>query len=273
MHWSYCTLNTKSSICITRPWWRWYPAKRALPAMLMHGRWGPFSRILSNWVHDASCCVSPQAALLEDHMRELRRVIRPGSKRLNWNSLGINDFVSKCDSVSNSFFMHAYSICVLKISLVILFPWATHAKSLIWRKNVLDYCGYDILKRKYIQFDNLLNMFHNWNNYKGKPLKCWCYAFFLKQFYYSIPYIHLYLSSFFILGNFEIRIISKPNSEEFSRYWSATQNDRNDQPLQVACHQKWRTSRVQGKCLILIDCHQMSIFNSLAPGWFEWSFR
>jgi dynein heavy chain len=32
-------------------------------------------------------------------MRELRRVIRPGAKRLNWNSLGINDFISKCDSV------------------------------------------------------------------------------------------------------------------------------------------------------------------------------
>lgn len=33
-------------------------------------------------------------------MRELRRVIRPGSKRLNWNSLGINDFVLKCRNVS-----------------------------------------------------------------------------------------------------------------------------------------------------------------------------
>ena len=33
-------------------------------------------------------------------MRELRRVIRPGAKRLNWNSLGINDFVAKCQGVS-----------------------------------------------------------------------------------------------------------------------------------------------------------------------------
>ena len=36
-------------------------------------------------------------------MRELRRVIRPGAKRLNWNSLGINDFISKCDSAIGKF--------------------------------------------------------------------------------------------------------------------------------------------------------------------------
>ena len=41
-----------------------------------------------------------QAQLLEEHMRDLRRMLRPGAKRLNWNSLGINDFVVKCESVS-----------------------------------------------------------------------------------------------------------------------------------------------------------------------------
>ena len=49
--------------------------------------------------HTHGVCV--QAVLLEEHMRELRRVIRPGAKRLNWNSLGINDFVAKCQSVRN----------------------------------------------------------------------------------------------------------------------------------------------------------------------------
>ena len=44
-----------------------------------------------------------EAILLEDHMRELRRVIRPGAKRLNWNSLGISEFVAKCDSVSTKY--------------------------------------------------------------------------------------------------------------------------------------------------------------------------
>ena len=44
-----------------------------------------------------------EAVLLEDHMRDLRRVIRPGSKRLNWNSLGINDFIAKCDAAISKF--------------------------------------------------------------------------------------------------------------------------------------------------------------------------
>ncbi len=43
-----------------------------------------------------------ETTLLEDQMRELRRVIRPGAKRLNWNSLSINEFITKCDSVSNT---------------------------------------------------------------------------------------------------------------------------------------------------------------------------
>ena len=42
-------------------------------------------------------------------MKELRRVIRPGSKRLNWNSLGISDFVGKCESVSFCCFVYIYS--------------------------------------------------------------------------------------------------------------------------------------------------------------------
>ncbi|KAL5017096.1 hypothetical protein ScPMuIL_006685 [Solemya velum] len=44
-----------------------------------------------------------EAVLLEDHMRELRRVIRPGNRRLNWNSLGINDFVQRCISATARF--------------------------------------------------------------------------------------------------------------------------------------------------------------------------
>ena len=35
-------------------------------------------------------------------MKELRRVMRPGIKRLNWNSLGISDFVTKCEAVSGN---------------------------------------------------------------------------------------------------------------------------------------------------------------------------
>lgn len=39
-----------------------------------------------------------ETMLLEDHLNELRRTIRPGAKRLNWTSLGINDYLSKARS-------------------------------------------------------------------------------------------------------------------------------------------------------------------------------
>ena len=41
--------------------------------------------------------------LLQDHMRQLRRVIRPGSKLLNWSSLGISDFVQKSGAAIGKF--------------------------------------------------------------------------------------------------------------------------------------------------------------------------
>ncbi|PVD32839.1 hypothetical protein C0Q70_08286 [Pomacea canaliculata] len=44
-----------------------------------------------------------EAQLLEEHMHELRRMLRPGSKRINWNSLGINDFLVKCESAVAKF--------------------------------------------------------------------------------------------------------------------------------------------------------------------------
>ena len=40
-----------------------------------------------------------QAQLLEEHVHGLRHMLRPGSKRLNWNSLGIHDYIVKCESV------------------------------------------------------------------------------------------------------------------------------------------------------------------------------
>ncbi|BFZ18669.1 hypothetical protein BsWGS_21707 [Bradybaena similaris] len=42
-------------------------------------------------------------ALLVDHQRDLRRKLRPGAKRLNWNSLGINDYISKCEQAIAKF--------------------------------------------------------------------------------------------------------------------------------------------------------------------------
>ena len=37
--------------------------------------------------------------MLDDHIKTLQRVLRPGSKRLNWNSLGIQDYIAKCEQV------------------------------------------------------------------------------------------------------------------------------------------------------------------------------
>ncbi|CAH1233746.1 DNAH10 [Branchiostoma lanceolatum] len=44
-----------------------------------------------------------ETQLLDEHIRELRRVLRPGYKRLNWNSLGINDYVSRVQQAMGKF--------------------------------------------------------------------------------------------------------------------------------------------------------------------------
>ena len=44
-----------------------------------------------------------QTQLLDDHIRELKRVLKPGHKRLNWNSLGISDYITRCDQVKANF--------------------------------------------------------------------------------------------------------------------------------------------------------------------------
>jgi dynein heavy chain len=48
--------------------------------------------------HDTCASLSqPEQKLLCDQLRELQRVLLPGAKRLNWNSLGIADYISRCD--------------------------------------------------------------------------------------------------------------------------------------------------------------------------------
>lgn len=41
--------------------------------------------------------------LLASHLEELKRVIKPGFTRLNWNSLGIPDFIGRCNQEINKF--------------------------------------------------------------------------------------------------------------------------------------------------------------------------
>ncbi|XP_055461995.1 dynein axonemal heavy chain 10 [Psammomys obesus] len=44
-----------------------------------------------------------EMVLLEDHSQELLRVFRAGYKRLNWNSLGINDYIVRCKQAIGKF--------------------------------------------------------------------------------------------------------------------------------------------------------------------------
>ena len=37
--------------------------------------------------------------LLQQHLSELKRVMKPGFTRLNWNSLGIPEFIARCNVV------------------------------------------------------------------------------------------------------------------------------------------------------------------------------
>ena len=40
---------------------------------------------------------------MEDHVKALQRTIKPGAKRLNWSSLGIQDYVTKCEEALTKF--------------------------------------------------------------------------------------------------------------------------------------------------------------------------
>jgi dynein heavy chain, axonemal len=41
--------------------------------------------------------------LLQNHLNELKRVMKPGFTRLNWNSLGIPEFIQRCTMEINKF--------------------------------------------------------------------------------------------------------------------------------------------------------------------------
>lgn len=64
-----------------------------------------------------------QSVLLEDHVRELRRVIRPGAKRLNWNSLGIKDYCHKCEQVGLLYNSYCFVCLVPKCKPLLFSAW------------------------------------------------------------------------------------------------------------------------------------------------------
>ncbi|XP_070572584.1 dynein axonemal heavy chain 10-like isoform X2 [Ptychodera flava] len=57
-----------------------------------------------NRYHNAIASLNPaETMLLEEHTRDLRRTMKPGYKRLNWNSLGISDYISRCEQALGKF--------------------------------------------------------------------------------------------------------------------------------------------------------------------------
>ena len=54
-------------------------------------------RTLERYDETLASLNAPETELLGDHVRELQRVLKPGAKRLNWSSLGIGDYIARCD--------------------------------------------------------------------------------------------------------------------------------------------------------------------------------
>ena len=54
-----------------------------------------------------------QTQLLEDHIKELKRVLKPGAKRLNWNSLGISDYITRCGQVTREILKHLIMLIIV----------------------------------------------------------------------------------------------------------------------------------------------------------------
>ncbi|XP_041455872.1 dynein heavy chain 10, axonemal-like [Lytechinus variegatus] len=44
-----------------------------------------------------------ETQLLDEHLKDLRRTLKPGHKRLNWNSLGIADYNTRCEQAISKF--------------------------------------------------------------------------------------------------------------------------------------------------------------------------
>uniref|UniRef100_A0A1I8GN74 Dynein heavy chain 10, axonemal n=1 Tax=Macrostomum lignano TaxID=282301 RepID=A0A1I8GN74_9PLAT len=51
-----------------------------------------------------------ETELLDEHLRHLKRVIQPGAKRMNWNSLGVNDYVNNCNKEIGEFEAKVHTI-------------------------------------------------------------------------------------------------------------------------------------------------------------------
>lgn len=60
-------------------------------------------RMLARYYDALSLLNAAEMQLLDDHIKDLQRVLRAGYKRLNWNSLGIPDFIGRCSHAIGMF--------------------------------------------------------------------------------------------------------------------------------------------------------------------------
>ncbi|NWX49365.1 DYH10 protein, partial [Steatornis caripensis] len=66
---------------------------------------------LLDWYHKLMGTLNEaETKLLDDHIQELRRAFKSGHKRLNWNSLGISDFIVRCTQAIRKFESLVYHI-------------------------------------------------------------------------------------------------------------------------------------------------------------------
>ncbi|GAB1598225.1 dynein axonemal heavy chain 10 isoform X2 [Argonauta hians] len=115
---------------------------------------------------------SAEISILEEHLKELENIIYSGSKRLNWNSLSIRDFTSRCESsitkfesLVNQIKKNARDIC----QHLVVIENACLIKSLSYSYNILPTCkeyfkhsseemekDFDLLVRKYMAIGPLI---------------------------------------------------------------------------------------------------------------------
>ncbi|PIK48528.1 putative dynein heavy chain 10, axonemal isoform X3 [Apostichopus japonicus] len=67
-------------------------------------RWNDgLKHMLSRYHTVVATLSNAETQLLDEHLQDLSRTLKPGHKRLNWNSLGISDYVSKCEQAISKF--------------------------------------------------------------------------------------------------------------------------------------------------------------------------
>uniref|UniRef100_H9GM01 Dynein axonemal heavy chain 10 n=1 Tax=Anolis carolinensis TaxID=28377 RepID=H9GM01_ANOCA len=162
--------------------------------------------MLDRYHHLISTLNEAEAQLVEDHVQDLWRVFRSGYKRLNWNSLGITDYIARCtlaigkfESLIHQIHKNAEDISnkLLIIETTNLFksPPSTDEDYLPGVKEYFEYVKHersrdiDHMARKYISIGPLLTKMEGLvsNTNTGRaPRLVHYYAYWEKKIYQSL---------------------------------------------------------------------------------------